>query len=90
MMTAERPALGIPVVLHRVSGWNSGARGIQLTVEGASESVNGDNYAEGGDPSGEGRANSSLGLDGSAREGSCGRIATEEGSEDVSDADGDL
>lgn len=41
------------------------------------------------DDTGKGRAHTGLGLDGGTREGSSGGIGTEEGTEQVSDADGD-
>lgn len=57
--------------------------------EESSQSIQGQKNNNGSDDTGKGRAYTGLGLDGGTREGSSGGIGAEEGTEQVSDANGD-
>jgi hypothetical protein len=67
-------------------GREAGRRDVE---ENGRQGVQGQEHDDGGEDTGEGSADTSLGLDGRAREGASGRVAAEEGTKDVGKANGD-
>lgn len=88
MITAERAALGIPES-NTVSVGSRRRQGCRLTIEGSSEGVESDDDDNTSHPSGEGSANTGLGLDGGSREGTRRGVGTEESTDRVGNSNSD-